>query len=173
MRDKIRVHGKVNLTMRFGNSNYPHTAFIADITGPFILGLDFLKKYDFKLDFENSKMHSKFEDITLLGLKTELETSQKITIKTDVSLSPRTKSLRPGLVALNRTIRFGLIDYIDSDSSKAGVLKASTVVDISKLVIPKRVANISDETRTVQEGEVITDCAPVTCVIAKTFLRTI
>ncbi|GFU46811.1 hypothetical protein TNCV_434871 [Trichonephila clavipes] len=81
MRDKIRVHGKVNLTRCFGNSNYTHTAFIPDITGPFILGLDFLKKYDFKLDFENRKIHSKFEDITLFGLKTELETNRKLQSK--------------------------------------------------------------------------------------------
>ncbi|KAF8771471.1 hypothetical protein HNY73_018890 [Argiope bruennichi] len=79
--DKIHVNGKVNLAIRFGNINYHHTAFVAEITDPCILGLDFLRKYDFKLDFGNSRMNSKFEDITLFGLHAELESSQKIIAK--------------------------------------------------------------------------------------------
>ncbi|GFV64238.1 retrovirus-related Pol polyprotein from transposon 412 [Trichonephila clavipes] len=112
-------------------------------------------------------MHSKFEDITLFGLQTQFEFNQKIIAKTKLSLSPRTECIIPGLVAENRKFRFGLIDYPDTDNSKAGVLIASSVVDLSKSVIPVRVANISDKTRTIQEGEVIAACAPVTCVDLK------
>ncbi|GFX19510.1 retrovirus-related Pol polyprotein from transposon 412 [Trichonephila clavipes] len=132
MDDRIQVHGKANITLRFGNIDYHHTAYIADITDPCILGLEFLKNNNFKLDFENSNMHSKFEDITLFGLQTQFESNQKIIAKTKLSLSPRTES--------------------------------SSGVDLSKSVIPVREANISDKTRTIQEGEVIAACAPVTCV---------
>ncbi|GFS93396.1 hypothetical protein TNCV_2627881 [Trichonephila clavipes] len=52
-------------------------------------------------------------------------------------------------------------------SIKAGVLIASSVVDLSNSVIPVRMANISDRTRTIQEGEVIAAYAPVTCVDRK------
>ncbi|GFV41339.1 retrovirus-related Pol polyprotein from transposon 412 [Trichonephila clavipes] len=164
--DKIQVHGKANVTLRFGNIDYHHMAYIADITDPCILGLNFLKNNNFKLDFENSNMHSKFEDITLFGLQTQFESNQKIIAKTKLSLSPRTECIIPGLVAENRKFRFGLIDYPDPDNSKEGVLIASSVVDLSKSVIPVRVAN-SDKTRTIQEGEVIAACAPVTCVDQK------
>ncbi|GFV15318.1 retrovirus-related Pol polyprotein from transposon 17.6 [Trichonephila clavipes] len=112
-------------------------------------------------------MHSKFEDITLFGLQTQFESNQKIIAKTKLSLSPRTECTIPGLVAENRKFRFGLIDYPDTDNSKGGVLIASLVVDLSKSVISVRVANISDRTRTIQEGEVIAACAPVTCVNRK------
>ncbi|GFX11920.1 hypothetical protein TNCV_2997041 [Trichonephila clavipes] len=47
------------------------------------------------------------------------------------------------------------------------VLIALSAVDLLKSVIPERVANISDKTRTIQEGEVIAACAPVTCVDRK------
>ncbi|GFW28489.1 retrovirus-related Pol polyprotein from transposon 412 [Trichonephila clavipes] len=164
--DKIQVYGKANVTLRFGNIDYHHTAYIADITDPCILGLDFLKNNNFKLDFENSNMHSKFEDITLFGLQTQFESNQKIIAKTKLSLSPRTECIIPGLVA-GKKFRFGLVDYPDPDNSKEGVLIASSVVDLSKSVIPVRVANISDRTRTIQEGEVIVACAPVTCVDRK------
>ncbi|GFW97621.1 retrovirus-related Pol polyprotein from transposon 412 [Trichonephila clavipes] len=165
--DKIHVHGKANITLRFGNIDYHHTAYIADITDPCILELDFLKNNNFKLDFENSNMHSKFEDITLFGLQTQFESNQKIITKTKLSLSPRTECIIPGLVAENRKFRFGLIDYPDPDSLKAGVLIASSVVDLSNSVILVRIANISDRTRTIQEGEVIAACAAVTCVDRK------
>ncbi|GFT52791.1 hypothetical protein TNCV_206281 [Trichonephila clavipes] len=39
------------------------------------------------------------------------------------------------------------------------------VVDLSNSVIPVRMANISDKTRTIQEGEVIAACALATCVV--------
>ncbi|GFY22112.1 retrovirus-related Pol polyprotein from transposon 412 [Trichonephila clavipes] len=143
------------------------TAYIAHITDPCILGLDFLKNNNFKLDFENSNMHSKFEDITLFGLQTQFESNQKIIAKTNFSLSPRTECILHGRVAENRTFPFGVIDYPDSGSLKAGVLIASSVVDLSNSVIPVRIANISDRTRTIQEGEVIEASAPVTCVDRK------
>ncbi|GFY21014.1 hypothetical protein TNCV_3990581 [Trichonephila clavipes] len=92
--DKIQVHGKANITLRLGNIDYPHKAYIADITDPCILELDFLKKNNFKLDFENSNMHSKFEHITLFGLQTQFESNQKIIAKTYISLSPRTERRR-------------------------------------------------------------------------------
>ncbi|GFU35200.1 retrovirus-related Pol polyprotein from transposon 412 [Trichonephila clavipes] len=164
--DKIQVHGLANVTLRFGNIDYHHTAYIADITDPCILGLDFLKNNNFKMDFENSNMHSKFEDITLFGLQTQFEFDQKIIAKPKLSISPRTECIIPGLVAENSKFRFGLIDYPDSDSLKAGVLIASSV-DLSNSVIPVRIANISDKTKTIQEGEVIAACAPVTCVDRK------
>ncbi|GFX96439.1 retrovirus-related Pol polyprotein from transposon 412 [Trichonephila clavipes] len=66
-----------------------------------------------------------------------------------------------------RKFRFGVIDYPDPGSLKAGALIASSVVDLSNSVIPVRIANISDRTKTIQEGEVITACAPVTCADRK------
>ncbi|GFY22203.1 retrovirus-related Pol polyprotein from transposon 17.6 [Trichonephila clavipes] len=165
--DKIHVHGKTNIILRFGNIDYHHTVYIADITDPCILGLDFLKNNNFKLDFENSNMHSKFEDITLSGLQTQFESNQKIIAKTNISLSPRTECILHGRVAENRTFRFCVLDYPDPGSLKAGVLIASSVIDLLDSVIPVRIPNISDRTRTIQEGEVIAASVPVTCVDRK------
>ncbi|GFX27801.1 hypothetical protein TNCV_2614611 [Trichonephila clavipes] len=64
-------------------------------------------------------------------------------------------------------IPFGVIDYPDPGILKTGVLIASSVVDLSNSVIIVRIANISDRTRTIQEGEVIAACAPVTCADRK------
>ncbi|GFS91356.1 retrovirus-related Pol polyprotein from transposon 412 [Trichonephila clavipes] len=71
------------------------------------------------------------------------------------------------LSAENRKFRLGLIDYPDPDSLEAVVQMASSLVDFSNSVIPVRMATISDKTRTIQEGEVIAACAPVTFVDRK------
>ncbi|GFT72329.1 hypothetical protein TNCV_3608951 [Trichonephila clavipes] len=57
----------------------------------------------------------------------------------------------PGLIAENRKFRFGVIDYPDSGSLKAGLLIASSVVDLSHSVKPVRIANIIDRTITILE----------------------
>ncbi|GFX45194.1 retrovirus-related Pol polyprotein from transposon 412 [Trichonephila clavipes] len=91
-------------------------------------------------------------------------TGDKIQVHGKANVTLRTEYIIPGLVAENRKFRFGLIDYPDPDNSKGVLLIASLAVDFSKSVIPVRVANISDKTRTIQEGEVTAACAPVTCV---------
>ncbi|GFU31355.1 retrovirus-related Pol polyprotein from transposon 412 [Trichonephila clavipes] len=108
-------------------------------------------------------MHFKFEDITLFGLQSQFESKQKIIAKTKLSLSLRTDCIIPGLVAENWKFRFSLIDCPDSDNSNGGVMIVLSVVDLSKSLIPVRVANISDKTRIIQEGEVIAACADRKC----------
>ncbi|GFX36699.1 retrovirus-related Pol polyprotein from transposon 17.6 [Trichonephila clavipes] len=112
-------------------------------------------------------MHSRFEDITLFGLQTQFESNQKIIAKTNISLLSRTECIISGLVAENRKFRFGLIDYLDPDNSKGGVLIASSVVDLSKSVIPVRVANISDKTRIIQGRESSPWASPIILVKKK------
>ncbi|GFT72103.1 retrovirus-related Pol polyprotein from transposon opus [Trichonephila clavipes] len=94
-------------------------------------------------------------------------TNDKVQVHGKANVTLRTESIIAGLVAENRKYRFGLIDYPDPDNSKEGVLIASSVVDLSKSVIPVRVANISDKTRLIQEGELIAACAPVASVDRK------
>ncbi|GFY32810.1 retrovirus-related Pol polyprotein from transposon 412 [Trichonephila clavipes] len=111
------------------------------------LNLNFLYN---ALDLRFGQKYSK--DYAHLQMKTRLQ-------KTGESL--------PNKVAENRKFRFGLIDYPDPENLKAGVLIASSVVDCSNSVILVRMANISDKMRTIQEGEVIAACVPVTCVDRK------
>ncbi|GFX25172.1 retrovirus-related Pol polyprotein from transposon 412 [Trichonephila clavipes] len=76
--DKIQVHEKANINLRFGNIDYRRTAYIADITDPCILGLDFLKNNNFKLNFENSNMHSNLQTSLFLVYKLNLNPTRKL-----------------------------------------------------------------------------------------------
>ena len=69
--DKINVHGNVHLNITFGDAIYHNVAYVADISDPFILRLDFLRENNFKLDFKNNKLHSSSEDIAVFKTKCE------------------------------------------------------------------------------------------------------
>ncbi|GFS89462.1 retrovirus-related Pol polyprotein from transposon 412 [Nephila pilipes] len=53
--DRMNVHGKVYLNIAIGEAIYHPMAYVADIKDQFILGLDFLKENNFKLDFKNNE----------------------------------------------------------------------------------------------------------------------
>ncbi|KFM74235.1 hypothetical protein X975_18466, partial [Stegodyphus mimosarum] len=63
--EKIDIEGKLNVNITFGSAAYHHTAYVADITDPCTLGLDFLRKHNFSLDFKNNKLLSASEDMTI------------------------------------------------------------------------------------------------------------
>ena len=60
--DKINVNGKIYFSITFGDTIYHQVAYVADISDPFILRLDFLRENNFKFDFENNELHSSSED---------------------------------------------------------------------------------------------------------------
>ena len=63
--DKINVHGKIHINIAFGDATYHHVAYVADISDPFILGLNFLRERNFKLDFKNNELYSSSADIVI------------------------------------------------------------------------------------------------------------
>ncbi|GFU12548.1 gag-Pol polyprotein [Trichonephila clavipes] len=68
----IQVHGKANVHLWFGNVGYHHTAYIADITDPCILGLEFLKNNNFKWTLKIA--------ICIQNLKTSLSLAYKLNL---------------------------------------------------------------------------------------------
>ncbi|GFS77311.1 retrovirus-related Pol polyprotein from transposon 412 [Nephila pilipes] len=87
--DKINVHGKVNLNIAFGDAMYHHMAYVADINDQFILGLDFLKEYNFKLDFKNKELHSCSEDTAVFKTKnSDIKPVHQITARVKLHYQP-------------------------------------------------------------------------------------
>lgn len=163
--DKINIHGKLNINITFGSVTYHHTAYVADITDTCILGLDFLRKYNFSLDFKNNELHSISEDIALFGIKdSEAKSVHQIIAQNDITLPARTELLLPGYVAEDKSFRYGILEYPENHNSPKGVLVASTLADLSRTAIPVRVANVSDKAKVVKKGEVLATCTPVTCI---------
>ncbi|GBM82540.1 hypothetical protein AVEN_29328-1 [Araneus ventricosus] len=62
--DKIQIIGKMNIKIRFGNASYDHSVYVVETADNFILELDFLKKYNFILDFKENSLNSVSEEVT-------------------------------------------------------------------------------------------------------------
>ncbi|GFS99683.1 retrovirus-related Pol polyprotein from transposon 17.6 [Nephila pilipes] len=141
--DKIPIIGKMNIKITFGNNAYSYTVYVAKITDNFILGLDFLEKYDFILDFKDSSLHSTTEDVTLFR--------------------------KGGYTDQEKNFRLGVLEFPDFENFPKGVLLASTLVDITKEAIPVRCANVSDKQKIIKKGKVLATCTPVTYLERSSF----
>ncbi|GFS96286.1 hypothetical protein TNCV_16531 [Trichonephila clavipes] len=71
--EKIDIHGKLKVKIRFGDTTYQHAVYVADIADPFILGLDFLKEHGFTLDFNKNELRSIHEEVTIFKIEHRTE----------------------------------------------------------------------------------------------------
>ncbi|GFX06719.1 retrovirus-related Pol polyprotein from transposon 412 [Trichonephila clavipes] len=71
--EKIDIHGKLKVKIKFGDTTYQHAVYVADIADPFILGLDFLKEHGFTLDFSKNELRSIHEEVTIFKIEHRTE----------------------------------------------------------------------------------------------------
>ncbi|GFW94408.1 retrovirus-related Pol polyprotein from transposon 412 [Trichonephila clavipes] len=136
MGEKIDIHGKLKVKIKFGDATYQHAVYVADIADPFILGLDFLKEHGFTLDFNKNELRSIHEEVTIFKIE------------------HRSEPIR----------QFQLWPNGSAENKANGLLIASTLVDLSRKTIPVRICNVTEKPRVFQKGEVLATCSPVTCV---------
>ncbi|GFS75830.1 retrovirus-related Pol polyprotein from transposon 297 [Trichonephila clavipes] len=67
--EKIDIHGKLKVNIKFGDTTYQHAVYVADIADPFILGLDFLKEHGFTLDHNKNELRSIHEEVTIFKIE--------------------------------------------------------------------------------------------------------
>ncbi|KFM65484.1 Retroviral-like aspartic protease 1, partial [Stegodyphus mimosarum] len=112
--DKIDIEGKLNVSITFGSATYHHTAYVADIIDHCILALDFLRKYNFSLDFKNNKLFSAFEDMTIdpqrgssrnAEVSSERPCSESCRNHTEIEEKPETTSNSPAQMLTGRDLR--------------------------------------------------------------------
>ncbi|GFT43568.1 uncharacterized protein NPIL_572841 [Nephila pilipes] len=63
---KVAVHGKPNVFIECGSRKFQHKVYIADISDPCVLGLDFLRKFNFTVDLEENEIRTGEDEIPLL-----------------------------------------------------------------------------------------------------------
>ncbi|GFU55754.1 retrovirus-related Pol polyprotein from transposon 412 [Trichonephila clavipes] len=163
--EKIDIHGKLKVKIRFGDTTYQHAVYVADIADPFILGLDFLKEHGFTLDFNKNELRSIHEEVTIFKIKHRTESIRQVTANENITIPPRTEIIVPGYIGNDVSFNSGLIGTAENKAN--GLLIASTLVDLSRKTIPVRICNVTEKPRVFQKGEVLATCSPVTCVCKK------
>ncbi|GFW57352.1 retrovirus-related Pol polyprotein from transposon 412 [Trichonephila clavipes] len=160
--EKIDIHGKLKVKIKFGDTTYQHAVYVADIADPFILGLDFLKEHGFTLDFNKNELRSIHEEVTIFKIEHRTESIRQVTANENITIPPRTEIIVPGYIGNDVSFNSGLIGSAENKAN--GLLIASTLVDLSRKTIPVRICNVTEKSRVFQKGEVLATCSPVTCV---------
>ncbi|GFV39395.1 retrovirus-related Pol polyprotein from transposon 412 [Trichonephila clavipes] len=105
--EKIDIHGKLKVKIKFGDTTYQHAVYVADIADPFILGLDFLKEHGFTLDFNKNELRSIHEEVTIFKIEHRTESIRQVTanekVREDQMADPDIKPL---------------IEFMESSSNK-------------------------------------------------------
>ncbi|GFX61689.1 retrovirus-related Pol polyprotein from transposon 17.6 [Trichonephila clavipes] len=136
--EKIDIHGKLKVKIRFGDTTYQQHVYVADIADPFILGLDFLKEHGFTLDFNKNELRSIHEEVTIFKIEHRTESIRQVTANENITIPPRTEIIVPGYIGNDVSFNSGLIGTAENKAN--GLLIASTLVDLSRKTIPKRSA---------------------------------
>ncbi|GFW21777.1 retrovirus-related Pol polyprotein from transposon 412 [Trichonephila clavipes] len=133
--EKIDIHGKLKVKIKFGDTTYQHAVYVADIADPFILGLDFLKEHGFTLDFNKNELRSIHEEVTIFKIEHRTESIRQVTANENITIPPRTEIIVPGYIGNDVSFNSGLIGSAENKAN--GLLIASTLVDLSRKTIPK------------------------------------
>ncbi|GFW31162.1 retrovirus-related Pol polyprotein from transposon 412 [Trichonephila clavipes] len=147
--EKIDIHGKLKVKIRFGDTTYQHAVYVADIADPFILGLDFLKEHGFTLDFNKNELRSIHEEVTIFKIKHRTESIRQVTANENITIPPRTEIIVPGYIGNDVSFNSGLIGSAENKAN--GLLIASTLVDLSRKTIPVKICNVTEKSRVFQK----------------------
>jgi hypothetical protein len=160
--DEVKIRGKINVNIRFGNIDYRHTAYVADIFDEMILGLDFLTNNNFIINFKLNLIHATSEDIIIFHA--DNKSAKQILATQDITIPPMSELVTAGSVSNNNNFSIAITEYPDNGNSKRGLLVAATLVDLSGGTIPVRIANVSDKAKVIRKDEVMATCTPVTAI---------
>ncbi|GFU45006.1 retrovirus-related Pol polyprotein from transposon 412 [Trichonephila clavipes] len=128
--EKIDIHGKLKVKIKFGDTTYQHAVYVADIADPLILGLDFLKEHGFTLDFNKNELRSIHEEVTIFKIEHRTESIRQVTANENITIPPRTEIIVPGYIGNDVSFNSGLIGSAENKAN--GLLIASTLVDLSE-----------------------------------------
>ncbi|GFW70249.1 retrovirus-related Pol polyprotein from transposon 412 [Trichonephila clavipes] len=115
--EKIDIHGKLKVKIKFGDTTYQHAVYVADIADPFILVLDFLKEHGFTLDFNKNELRSIHEEVTIFKIEHRTESIRQVTANENITIPPRTEIIVPGYIGNDVSFNSGLIGSAENKAN--------------------------------------------------------
>ncbi|GBN25236.1 Retrovirus-related Pol polyprotein from transposon 297 [Araneus ventricosus] len=164
--EKAEIHGKLDAAIQCGSRKFQHKIYVADITDPYILGLDFLQKFNFMVDLEKNEIRTGGEEIPLFSASAEDSKLCSVLAKEKTIIPARSECLIQGVPEASGKFRYAVTDFPNQVSQK-GVLVAATLVDLKKEDIPVRVLNLDHKPKIIDKGAVIATCEPVVDIVAR------
>ncbi|GBM50686.1 hypothetical protein AVEN_45959-1 [Araneus ventricosus] len=164
--EKAEIHGKLDAAIECGSRKFQNRIYVADITDPCILGLDFLQNFNFRVDLGKNEIRTGGEEIPLFSASAEHSKLYSVLAKEKTIIPARSECLIQGVPEVSGKFRYAVTDF-HSQISQKGVLVAATLVDLKREAIPVRVLNLDNKPKTVDKGAVIATCEPVVDIVAR------
>ncbi|GBN37648.1 Retrovirus-related Pol polyprotein from transposon 297, partial [Araneus ventricosus] len=161
--EKTEIRGKLDASLECGSRKFHHRIYVADITDPCILGLDFLQKFNFTVDLEKNEIRTGGEEIPLFSASVQHSKSCSVLAKKRTIIPARSECLIQGVPG---QFRYAVTDF-PSQASQKGLLVAATLVDMEMEAIPVRVLNLNNKPKILDKGDVIATCEPVVDIVAR------
>lgn len=152
---QIPVLGEVSVTMQVGEVTYTHNVIVAEIMDDCILGLDFMKKHDCRIDVTNGILKCGKEEIFILGGPVG-----KVTCLKKIIIPGRTQAellVKLPRVGKNEKNRCVLIEDTPCKTTTQKLLAARTLVK-GNTTATVRVVNLEDHEVQIKEGDVVGRC---------------
>ncbi|GFS64075.1 transposon Ty3-I Gag-Pol polyprotein, partial [Nephila pilipes] len=143
-----------------------HKVYVAEITDPCILGLDFLQEFNFTVDLERNEIRTGGEEIPLFSANIEFPKLCSVFAKEKNVIPARSECLIRGVTKASEHFRYAVTDS-SSQISEKGVLVAATLVDLKKETIPARILSMDNKPKTMDKGAIIASYEPVVDIVAR------
>ncbi|GBM79164.1 Retrovirus-related Pol polyprotein from transposon 297, partial [Araneus ventricosus] len=164
--EKTEIRGKLDASIECDSRKFHHRIYVADITDPCILGLDFLQKFNFTVDLEKNEIRTGGEEIPLFSASVQHSKSCSVLAKKRTIIPARSECLIQGVPEVPGQFRYAVTNF-PSQVSQKGVLVAATLVDLEMEAIPVRVLNLNNKSKILDKGDVIATCDPVVDIVAR------
>ncbi|GBM09386.1 Retrovirus-related Pol polyprotein from transposon 297 [Araneus ventricosus] len=139
--------------------------YVADVTDPCNLGLDFLQKFNFTVDLDKNDIRTGGEEIPLFVACVQHSKSCSILAKKRNIIPAKLECLIQGVPEVPEQFRYAVTDF-PSQVSQKGVLVVAALVVLKREAIPVRVLNLNNKSKVLDKGAVIATCEPVVDIVA-------
>ncbi|XP_073942531.1 uncharacterized protein [Choristoneura fumiferana] len=154
----ISVQGEQEVSVKIGEKKYWHKVIIADIVDDCIIGLDFMRKYDCKIDLKGGVLKFGAYEVPMEG-----EVGGHVFCARRTTLQPRSQALVP--VKLPYGMRQGSHScvLIEKIAGSKPWIPARTVVMTSSAAFI-RVLNLSDTQHVLSKGTLMGTCEAISWI---------
>ncbi|GBM24945.1 hypothetical protein AVEN_23473-1 [Araneus ventricosus] len=127
--EKTEIRGKLDASIECGSRKFHHRIYVADITDPCILGLDFLQKFNFTVDLEKNEIRTGGEEMPLFSASVQHSKSCSVLAEKSTIIPARSECLIQGIPEAPGQFRYAVTNFLNQASQK-GVLVAATLADL-------------------------------------------
>ncbi|CAG2215708.1 unnamed protein product [Mytilus edulis] len=166
---ELSIAGKGMFCIEIGQDKFIVEALVADISIDGILGLDFMKENNCKIDLQQETLQCKSNTYPMafsgkIGC-------YRISAAEDISIPPGTEAFARGRIndydTLTSKLQIGIIEPSEKFVKRDNALLAKTLVEAREQV-PIRLLNVSNNVTTIRAGTIVGEISPVEDVITMT-----